>query len=55
MNQCQGCQAGWPIVIKDSSFSGGTYRFHAVKGGYIGELCMCTKSDYLDDKQEEPK
>lgn len=57
-NQCQGCQAGWPIeqhkpwppnwqpdTIK-------TIAFHIVVGGYEGEKCLCTKHLYGEDDEQ---
>jgi hypothetical protein len=40
VNQCQGCQAGWPIR------DGGYGKVHEVQGGYPGELAGCTKDMY---------
>ena len=35
-NQCQGCQAVWPINKNGN---------HQVIGGYLGEVCGCSKPD----------
>jgi hypothetical protein len=43
-NQCQGCQAGWPIV-KIDMFG---IVMHEVIGGYAREKVMCTKKDYKE-------
>ena len=39
-NQCQGCQAGWPI---------NSHGKHKVVGGYPGEVCGCTRERYADE------
>lgn len=38
MNQCMGCQAGWPLNPRGS---------HVVIGGYPGEIVACTKDRYM--------
>ncbi len=38
MNQCMGCQAGWPLTP--------TRDRHAVVGGYPGEGVACTRARY---------
>ena len=46
-NQCQGCQAGWPIKEHDPWPNGSKkMRFHEVVGGYKGELLVCEKDRY---------
>jgi hypothetical protein len=46
-NQCQGCQAGWPIKEHSPWPSGSKQmRFHEVAKGYPGELVMCTAHRY---------
>lgn len=45
-NQCQGCQAGWPIVKID--MFGIVIVMHEVIGGYAREKVMCTKKDYKE-------
>ena len=42
VNQCQGCQAGWPLER----------GMHIVRGGYPGERCLCTKKDYEEKPSE---
>jgi hypothetical protein len=44
MNQCQGCQAGWPIV-EVKMFN---RVMHEVVGGYPNEKVVCTKKDYKE-------
>lgn len=47
INQCQGCQAGWPAK-KHKPWPEGSKQmtFHKVVGGYKGELVFCTKDKY---------
>lgn len=46
-NQCQGCQAGWPLEAHKPWPKGSKgMAFHRVAGGYKGEKSLCTKSDY---------
>lgn len=48
VNQCQGCQAGWPIEESKLRVQGANkFPVHAVKGGYKGEKVICTKSRYI--------
>ncbi len=47
INQCQGCQAGWPAEIHKPWPKGSkTIAFHNVIGGYKGEKVLCTKDRY---------
>ena len=46
-NQCQGCQANWPIEVR------GTLIFRLVQGGYPGEKVMCTADAYRETDHEE--
>ncbi len=51
-NQCQGCQAGWPLVKVDVYLSPVTaipMYAHEVKGGYHGEKVTCTERLYVDE------
>lgn len=51
MNQCQGCQAGWPIKTDKPWPKGSkTMTFHEVIGGYKGEIVLCTKDRYEKGK-----
>lgn len=50
VNQCQGCQAGWPIITRTFPF-GRHVEFHVVIGGYDGERCSCTKHLYESDSE----
>lgn len=43
INQCQGCQADWPL---ESKF------LHLVPGGYPGERCVCTAGLYPSNQGE---
>lgn len=48
MNQCMGCQAGWPRKWLGSpvrSVAKGRY-VHEVVGGYPHEIVACTKERY---------
>ncbi len=47
INQCQGCQAGWPTE-KHKPWPVGSkpMEFHLVEGGYKGEKVFCTKERY---------
>lgn len=47
MNQCQGCQAGWPTK-KHKPWPKGSkaITFHEVPGGYPGEMAVCTRDRY---------
>jgi len=53
INQCQGCQAGWPTEIKTfkHKIDGETTTLfvtqHIVKGGYKGERIICDKDRYV--------
>ncbi len=56
INQCQGCQAGWPIKegttvriqLKSGSEIGYTSSpAHVVVGGYPNEVVGCTANRYL--------
>lgn len=51
LNQCQGCQAGWPIE-KHFPWPKGSkpMLFHRVVGGYRGERSVCTKREYGNKK-----
>ena len=50
-NQCQGCQAGWPIEEHNPwPKNSKPMKFHLVVGGYKDEKSFCTKKDY--DKNE---
>lgn len=40
MNQCMGCQAGWPMRNANT---------HIVQGGYKGELVGCTAARYTSN------
>jgi hypothetical protein len=40
VNQCMGCQAGWPIIKPPHGRD-----IHEVVGGYPSELMVCT--DYI--------
>lgn len=46
-NQCQGCQAGWPIE-RHKPWPKGSQEivFHFVQGGYKGERIVCTADSY---------
>ena len=46
MNQCMGCQAGWPIKRVYKGRDGRVYETHEVVGGYFGEGVGCTKERY---------
>ena len=50
INQCQGCQAGWPIE-KHAPWPKGSksMNFHSVVGGYDGEKLFCTKHRYSSE------
>lgn len=52
MNQCQGCQANWPLVEVEL-FKGFKVTHHQVQGGYEGELCGCDAHLY-EDKVKKP-
>ena len=46
-NQCQGCQAGWPIEQHKPWPKGSkSISFHYVQGGYKNEQVVCTKDRY---------
>lgn len=49
MNQCQGCQRGWPTVQTQLG------KMHRVNGGYQGELCACSAHLYAEDYKREFK
>lgn len=52
MNQCQGCHAGWPVKEHHPWPKGSQpIKFHEVKGGYKGELVVCTA--YQHDKESK--
>ena len=54
MNQCQGCQAGWPIEYHKLWPKGiESIPFHYVKGGYKNEKIICTKDRYKVAKEDE--
>ncbi len=42
MNQCMGCQAGWPLKPRLV----GSFFVHEVVGGYPHEIVACTKDRY---------
>jgi hypothetical protein len=42
MNQCMGCQSGWPLKWH----AVGAPAYHCVVGGYPGERVACTKEKY---------
>ncbi len=54
MNQCQGCQAGWPKE-KFKPWTKGSKPFflHSVIGGYEGEKIMCTEYKYQLTKDNQ--
>ena len=53
-NQCQGCQAGWPMAPSiGMKLTKGSQELtylppdsHLVSGGYKGEIVVCTKDRY---------
>jgi hypothetical protein len=48
INQCQGCQAGWPLKLREPLLEGLPPRWsHEVIGGYEFETCACTAEDYM--------
>ena len=52
-NQCQGCQAGWEVEeSKLIGSDGKPLLFHVVRGGYPGEMAICTKHHYSDSKPQ---
>lgn len=49
-NQCMGCQAGWPRVLRKSMFDSSVqYYTHPVVGGYPHESVECTRYRYRKD------
>lgn len=43
MNQCMGCQSGWPVRYSKI----GGYTVHEVADGYPGEIVACTANRYV--------
>jgi hypothetical protein len=50
MNQCMGCQAGWPTHTNKY----GRHVVHRVIGGYEHEIVSCTKERYEDTRGHDP-
>ena len=49
MNQCQGCQAGWPTKEhKPWPKASKAMVFHLVQGRHEGAMVMCTKDRYKE-------
>lgn len=48
-NQCQGCQANWPLIAIDVTGAGKHFvEMHLVKEGYKGEKVSCTRNLYSE-------
>lgn len=55
VNQCQGCQAGWPLIEHKPWPKGSkTMYFHLVVGGYKNERAFCSKARY-EEPVKKPK
>lgn len=55
-NQCMGCQAGWPLVLRQAHGArpqvigmDGSYYVHTVVGGYPHESVACTADRYVEE------
>lgn len=57
MNQCMGCQAGWPrrwVGARRRDKADG-HHVHAVVGGYPHEIVGCTRDRYEATAVQERK
>jgi hypothetical protein len=57
VNQCMGCQAGWPLIEEPRAMRlGPPLRVHRVVGGYEEpwvERVVCTRDRYEQSREDQ--